>query len=175
MRPGGRLYQRDNVTAEELFAWYKANVPAFKDIVLDQFKERLKGYRKAAGPEIERARREMEYFQHDRALYPEQTHDERGNIIFDKSPAKLLLREDIQNEVHLKIHKTAAALQASRPEYHPFQAKQFRDRIRQEIKRNKYFHYLELKREKLLRGKKDKKKVTDVVEPAVASGEVETI
>ena len=38
-----------------------------------------------------------------------------------------------------------------------FGDKKFSDRIRQEIKRNKYFNHLELKRKRLLEGKIDAK------------------
>ena len=43
LRPGGPLYLREHIPAEEIFPWYK-RLPAFEDVVFDQFKDRLKGH-----------------------------------------------------------------------------------------------------------------------------------
>ena len=149
--PGGPLHNRDHISAEDIFPWYK-RTPAFDDVVFDQYKARLKDYRKAVAEILHRSMQEEQYFAQDLALYPRQTHNERGRLVFDMSPAKMLLREDIKNELHITIYLTARKLQASRIEYKPFGSKEFSDRIRQEVKRNKYSHYLELKRGKLRNG-----------------------
>jgi hypothetical protein len=145
LRPGGPLYQRDNILAEEIFAWYKQR-PAFENVVIDQFKARLKDHRLMAAKDSHRALQEEQYLVQDRQLYPRQPYNERGEPKFDMHPAKLLLREDIKNKVHLTTHKAPRQLQNSRPEYLLFKPKKFDERIRQEIKLQKYFHYLELKR-----------------------------
>jgi hypothetical protein len=153
LRPGGPLYQRDNITAEEIFPWYK-QLPAFADVVFDQFQARLKDHRLAASKSTHLAIQEQQYLEHDRRLYPRQSHNERGELVFDMHPAKLLLREDIKRNVHLTTYKTAAQLKASRAEYEPFKDNKFAERIRQEIKLQKYFNYLRLKREAIRNGKK---------------------
>ena len=115
--------------------------------MIDQFKARLKDHRLAAAKDSHRALQEGQYLVQDRQLYPRQPYNERGELKFDIHPAKLLLREDIKNKVHLTTHKASRQLQNLRPEYLLFKPNKFAERIRQEIKPQKYFHYLELKRE----------------------------
>ncbi len=114
LRPGGPLYQRDNILAEEIFAWYKQR-PAFENVVIDQFKARLKDHRLMAAKDLHQALQEEQYLVQDRQLYPRQPYNERGEPKFDMHPAKLLLREDIKNKVHLTTHKASRQLQNLRP------------------------------------------------------------
>jgi hypothetical protein len=44
---GGYLVDKDNVTAEDLFIWYK-KMPEFEDVIFKQFKARLADHRKQA-------------------------------------------------------------------------------------------------------------------------------
>ncbi len=92
------------------------------------------------------------YFNHDQVLYPRQEYNARGQKIFDLDAAKLLLCEDIKAREHLKFERPAM-LKGTRLEYKEWGNKQFSDRIRQEIKPNKYFHYLDIKRKCKLHGK----------------------
>ena len=149
LQKGGPLYQRDNISAEDIYAWYK-KFPAFENVVLDQFTERLKDHRAQANKEQFRALQEEQYWIRDRKLYPRQPKNERGELVFDMTPAKMLLREDIKNKLHLTKHKTARKLQKSRPEYQLFKPEKFKDRIHQEIRLQKYHHYLDVKRKNLL-------------------------
>ena len=149
LQKGGPLYQRENIPADDIFKWYKL-FPAFKDVVFDQFKDRLAGHRKQAAKEQFRALQEEQYWIHDRELYPRQPKNERGELVFDMTPAKMLLRDDIRNKLHLKKYKTSRSLQKSRPEYQLFKPEKFKDRLYQEIRYQKYIHYLDVKRKKLL-------------------------
>jgi len=81
---------------------------------------------------------EQQYFEHDLPIHPRQTHNKRGQLVFDLSPAKMLLREDVEKNLHTTKYLTAAKLNESRIEYEPFGSKIFSDRIWQEVKRNKY-------------------------------------
>jgi hypothetical protein len=146
LQPGGPLYLRENIPAEDIFPWYK-QLPAFKDVVLDQFIDRLKDHRKAAEEDQLRAMQQQQYMEHDRRVYPRQPYNERGEPVFDMHPAKLLLREDIKNKLHLTTHQTPGKLYGSRLEYKVFKPEKFTERILQEIRRVKYFHYLKIKRE----------------------------
>lgn len=145
---GGPLHQRDNISAEDIFPWYKKK-PAFADVVFEQFKARLKDHRKAVNEVRHRSLQEKMYVEHDRLLNPRQTHNERGELVFDMHPAKLLLRDDLQNNLLGTKFKTVRKLQDSRPQYLEFSRKTFHGRVRQEIKRSKYFYSLRLKREQL--------------------------
>jgi hypothetical protein len=57
--------------------------------------------------------------------------------------AKELLQEDVKNKVHETM--APADLQASRTPYHPFKPDIFRKRIYQEVRRQKFLFYLQLK------------------------------
>ena len=78
--PGGALFERDAVSAEDILPWYKEKYPEqFGIVVLDQFKVRLESHRKQASEEYAVAQQEEEYFAHERKFYPRKTHNERGN------------------------------------------------------------------------------------------------
>jgi hypothetical protein len=81
---------------------------------------------------------------HDRRLHPRKTHNRRGGPVFDISAAKLLLRQDVKDKIHLTVE--TAAFQQSRREYHRFHQKKFRERICQEFRLQKFLFYLEMKR-----------------------------
>ena len=83
---------------------------------------------------------------HDRTLYPRQTHNHRGQPVFDLSPAKQRLQEDVKNNLHTTM--SSSELQATRPEYRNLNPNKFKDRIPQEVRRQKFLHYLELERSK---------------------------
>jgi hypothetical protein len=146
LRPGGPLFQRDNVPAAGILTWYKNKHPnQFDGIVLEHFEARLKGHRKEGLEEYTTAQEEMEYLTHDQKLYPGRaTHNHRGEPIFDMSAAKELLRADVKNREH--EDKTARQLQLTRDEYKQFHRTVFQNRVLQEIRRSKYIHYLQLKR-----------------------------
>jgi hypothetical protein len=77
--PGGALFERNTVSAEDLLAWFKEKYPQqFGIIVLDQFKARLQSHRKQASEEYAVAQQEEGYFAHDHKLYPRKTHNKRG-------------------------------------------------------------------------------------------------
>ena len=159
LRPGGVLYNRDYITPEEIFPWYK-QFPAFKDVVLDQFKARLQDHRKAAAKDKHKSLQQQQHLEHDRHLYPREAHNQRGEPIFDMSPARFLLAEDVKNKLHERM--SARELQDSREEYGIFKRKIFSDRVRQEVRLQKYYHYLNLKRKALLNGETGKVEDPDV-------------
>ena len=112
--PGGVLFKRDAVPAEDLLLWHKnEHLQHFDIVVLDQFKARLESHRKQASEEYAVAQQEEEYFAHDRKFHPRKTHNKRGEPVFDISPAKSLLQQDIKDEMH-SHYKTSRKLQLSR-------------------------------------------------------------
>jgi hypothetical protein len=91
--PGGPLYQRDNILAEDILPWYK-QLPAFKNVVISQFKACLKDHWLVAAKDLHQALQEEQYLVQDRQLYPRQPCNERGKPNFGMhNPAKLMLRE----------------------------------------------------------------------------------
>jgi hypothetical protein len=106
------------------------NPEQFGIVALDQFKVRLKSHWKQASEEYAVAQQEEDYFAHDRKFYPRKPHNKRGEPVFDMSPAKPLLQQDIKEEMHLQ-YKTMKKLQLLRLEYKPFKPRIFQDCILQ--------------------------------------------
>jgi hypothetical protein len=80
----------------------------------------------------------------DRQIYPRREHNSHGEPVFDLHPAKLELREDVKAGMHKGL--TPADFQAKRINYGYFDKTKFKERIYQEEKLQKYFHYLDSKR-----------------------------
>ncbi len=104
----------------------------------------LKAYRQQANEHSQAAISEMQALMHDRALYPRQTHNARGEAVFDMMEAKRLLREDVCNQRHTTM--TPTEFQKTRQEYMAFKPTIFKCRIYQEVRYQKYLNYLEHKR-----------------------------
>ncbi len=142
----GRLYGRDDVDATEAFDFYRENQPEFAGVPFDQFKARYDELIEIAARRRARSAKQEEYLRHDRRLHPRQSHNHRGEPVFDfDTNAKLLLRDDIKiYELHLEM--SPAELWESRDVYMKYKLEIFRQRIYQEIRRNKFINYLEKKR-----------------------------
>ena len=146
LQPGDILYEQPKASAQKLFEYYK-HFPEFKKVVFSQLEARLKSYRKNASERVARSRLEAKWLQHDRSIYPRQSKNERGEPVFDLHPeAKKYLERDVKEGKHLQM--SAAELQASRNAYRPFKKNIFKDKIRQEERRQKFINYLEEKRSK---------------------------
>ena len=72
--------------------------------------------------------------------------NKRGELVFDLSEAKELLREDVANKIHERL--TPLQLKNTRDEYAPFTLEVFKQRIYQEVRYQKYLFYLNQKRDK---------------------------
>ena len=83
-------------------------------------------------------------FRNDRLLHPRKNTDSRGNLVFDVHPAKLLLRQDVEAGVHLKMDHFQ--LRQTRLEYKDFSPPTIYKRILQEERRKKLTHHMNLKR-----------------------------
>jgi len=130
-----------NWSAEEAWGVFQHDRVVQEDkVIFDQFKVRLKGYIKTFQVEQKRSLEESEALAHDRALYARKTHNQRGELVFDLSPAKELLRQDISAAKHVSM--SAANLQKTRAEYMKFRTDIFRRRVKQEVMRQKYVAHL---------------------------------
>lgn len=140
----GVLPLDDNVISVEAAWQFYRQYREFESVAFDQFAARLKDHRKQVKKEKNRSTFDSDALAHDRQLFPRQTHNHRGEPVFDLSPAKMLLREDIENERHVGL--TPTIFQNTRDEYKLFPLKIFRQRIYQELRRKKFVYYLERKR-----------------------------
>jgi hypothetical protein len=145
----GRLSLEENVvSAEKAFQVYKACRPAaFADVGFNQFKLRLKDHRRQVKKTVEASQWEEAAFQLDQlSLEHPGTHNDRGEPIFDRSPAKKLLRQDVKDGRHDEM--SPKDLWCSRPQYMVFALDIFRQRIYQQVRLQKYLNYLDDKRKK---------------------------
>jgi hypothetical protein len=134
----------DELSAEEAWDLVYQHMAEFVPVVFSQFKERLRDHRRQVGKNMIRAASESEALVHDRRLFPRSTENQRSEPVFDLSPAKLLLRADVEEGKHNRM--TPTELKNSRIEYHIFNANKFKHRIYQEVRRQKFINYLNLKR-----------------------------
>jgi hypothetical protein len=145
LEPGGVLVDMDHLDAELIFDYYK-EMPEFEKVAFDQFEARLAAHRVQSGKARLMARRDAEAVARDNTIHPRQLHNSRGEPVFDMHPAKRLLRMDVNSGLHDIFGP--AALRQKRPAYRIFKLEIFKNRIYQEVCRQKFLHFLALKRAK---------------------------
>jgi hypothetical protein len=108
------------------------------------FKSRLVGLQKSVETALKNAEdgkrcaaEDAAALAHDRQIYPERTHNDRGERLWHNSPAKELLRKDLKAGKYEK--GKPQKLRATREEYQEFKPAVFTKRIHQEIKTNKWY------------------------------------
>ena len=157
----GRLpLDEDVVSAEEAWEEMCCVLPEFENVVFSQFKKRLKDHRKQVARKKNASSFFINAFRHDRRLRAQGflpgdgQHDRHGNLIFERSAAKPLLREAVIDEKHKDM--TTEELCDSQEEFRRWPLAVFRRKLRQEIATQKWLCCLEWKRAKKLlkRGKK---------------------
>ena len=119
-------------------AVHVANVP------FEQFQKRLADHRIQHQQRLNQPTMEEILYECDTLMPARQDRNNRGELVFDLHPAKLLLRDDVERGEHEWM--TPSDLQATRPEYMLFTPNKFKGRIYQEVKRKKYLFHIELKR-----------------------------
>lgn len=157
----GKLSLNENETSTHK-AWQTySKYSEFASVEYPVFEHFLKEYRTKGTKKAWRAFSEEVALSKDRQLHPRQYHNEKGEPVFDMDlAAKKHLRGDVEKKLHEKMKP--AELQASRAEYKPFKPKIFKDRIKQEVRYQKYCNYLNEKRWKLLQeDKKNKNMMRD--------------
>ena len=139
LRTGVLSLDRNETSEEQAWDIYK-HMPQFvqEGIVFDQFKQRLRDHRKQMGKKAYNSQRQADALAHDRQLYSRAPHNHRGEPVFDVSNAKPLLRKDVADKKHRTM--TPSQLQQSRPEYQMFDSVKFKERIYQEVRRQKFIH-----------------------------------
>ena len=140
---GTLTLDEDLVSAEEAWVIYRDD-PAFEGVGFAQFKVRLGAHRCQVKKRRSTSQRDAAAVAHDLVLNPRKTHNHRGERVFDTSPAKLLLREDVEIMLHTSL--SFEDLWKSRPEYQEFPFPVFRKRVHQAERRRKMINHLEHKR-----------------------------
>ena len=138
----------DEVKCTAEFAWstYYRYLPQFKKVPFQQFEDMLKAHRNTIRFKWGRAFRDQDAYMQYRCNHPTQIRNQRGELNFDVSSARNMLREDVRNKFHEGI--TPTEFQRTRPEYGGFKTKKFKEHIYQEVRRQKFIFYLQQKRKK---------------------------
>jgi hypothetical protein len=138
----------DNYEHSAYDAWHDcySKMDEFKNVPFQQFRDRLRDHRKQVQKRVDQSMRDEVARMHDRHIYPRQIRNSRGDLVFDMSPAKMILREDVINGIHETM--TPSELQRLRPEYADFKREVFKRRIYQEVRLQKYYNYRDHQREK---------------------------
>jgi hypothetical protein len=109
-----------------------------------QFEDQLEKHRQQLDQKMERAMEEEIALAHDRELHPRQTHNRRGELVFDMTDAKELLRDDVANDMHNLM--TSSDLRLTSEQYKQFEPKYFKERVAQAVRLQKYIFYRDFKR-----------------------------
>jgi hypothetical protein len=139
------LAERECTAKEAWDAWF-SNLAEFNEekVTYSQFELRFKDHRKQITSKKLRSMHEMQAFLYHRRLHPQQARDHKGQPIFDVHPAKPLLQEDVRMKRNLSM--SPMALKATRQEYGDFDLGIFRQHIYQEVRRQKFIYFLNIKR-----------------------------
>jgi len=135
----------EEMNAEDAWKFRCSTKVAFKHVPFKQFEKQLIAHREQVAKDNANLSASLKAFEHDQALFPRRTHNRKGKLVFDVHPAKEKLREDVKNEVHKSLKPTE--FQLTRPEHQCFTLDEFRDRIHQEIRLQRFCNCLEMKRE----------------------------
>jgi hypothetical protein len=149
-----------DLTAEEAWDLMYSHMAEFvrEGVVFSQFEARLKSHRAQVKRDKVFAARDKEAFDRDEKLFPRKSHNHRGEPRFDlNQSAKKMLQKDVEEGKHDSM--SPLQLQRTRSEYLAFDATIFSDRIRQEVRRQKFINYLEFKREQAEENRKNKAKL----------------
>ena len=138
--------EEEDMSTEDAWTYVYQGMPEFEFVQFSQFQARLKDHRKQVKKRQVAASRQQHDFVRDRQLHPRRTHDRNGRLLFDASAASALLRDDVADDRHLTMD--SETLRKSRTAYHPFEPTEFRRRIYQEVRRQKFIYYLAWKRAK---------------------------
>jgi len=143
--PHGWLYGVDCLKAKDVYDYYKERHDSFAHVPFKLFEKRYNEAIQKATKRRHRSAQEEEWLKHDRQLHPRQSHNHRGEPVFDMDEAaKLQLKEDIKNKLHKKMEPME--LWATRAVYQKYKLEKFRQRIYQYERRVKFFNYLDHKR-----------------------------
>ena len=129
-------------------AWeevYK-NMVEFAGVPYTQFRTNLNNHRKQYRRKRENEAFDAEAVVHDRNLHPPQLLNRRGKPVFYLSDAQRRLAKDVKKKWHLKYKP--CELRRKRQVYRQFELAVFRQRIYQQVRREKFENHLEEQREK---------------------------
>ena len=144
-------------TAEDLCCGMCQFAPEFiaEEVGFDQFKKRLEDHRKQLEHKIDRSEA-MAALEHDRLIFPQKTHNARGEKIFCWTEAFGLLKQDVAAKKHTIM--TPSQLHKTRPEHKEFSLTVFDRKIRQAIRKERLVNWKNDKREADIKERKERRR-----------------
>ena len=136
----------DDMLARDVFAHYahrrefsmlEKNDPATFARRLKSLRKSIKTVAQRAADDVQSAAADAAALVHDRAIYPERTHNDRGEQLWHNSKAKSLLRDDLAAGNYKK--GKPQELRETRDEYKEFDRHKFAKRIHQEKQTKKWY------------------------------------
>ena len=137
---------RNELSARDAWDMVYSHLAEFRAMSYPMFREKLNYYRNRAIKEDTVAIVEDNALVHDRLLFPRRLVNSKNEIVFDLHPAKMLLRDDVENERH--VNPTPSELQATQQAYLVFPKRKFKERIYQEVRYKKFVNHLNQERQK---------------------------
>lgn len=161
----GRISLDEEVqSAEELWEFYSQTAEfVAEQVPFQQFKLRLRDHRKVIKNKDDAVEWQTTALAHDRLLLPERLHNSKDEPKFYLTPAYSLLEQDVKEGRHKIIPPPGLGisriqrLRLSREEYQAFPLPIFCQRVHQQIRRQKFIYYLELKREELRQNRNERR------------------
>jgi hypothetical protein len=167
LQKGELFVDEKECSAEQAWTKYR-QYEAFRKVPFCQFSDNLKGHRMQELKARKAKHFEEAAMKNDRKLYPRQERNHRGELVFDISSAKPLLRKDVKAGRHISM-VSVDQLWLSRHEYQAFRLGVFRRRVRQEVRRWKMLNFLEMKRDLKAAEKAEKREKLAVKEANMAA------
>lgn len=123
------------VPAKEAWEKHYKGLFEFKDVLFSQFEDRLADHREQVEKDHHASIKNEIAYLNSRTVYPRSPLNRNGEPVFDMSPAKDLLRQDIK--AGLGKTMTPEEIRSRHSEYGVFEKSVFHNHVRQEIKRQK--------------------------------------
>lgn len=144
--------------ARDLYFGMYCHIPEFilEGVTYEQFRNRLNDHRKVFQNRAQTVSRECAALAHDRLLYPQRSHNDRGEKIFHLTEAFQLLKQDVANKLHKKMKPSK--LKQTRAEYADFSLQVFDRKIRQAVRRERLINWLNDKREEAIMQRREHRK-----------------
>lgn len=145
LESGDLPLEEEEMTSLQAWAIYRKK-EAFSGLVeYPQFKRQLKAHQDQVKKRLSKSAEQVKALERDQKIHPRTLYNHRGELKFDLTPAKLLLREDMKKKLHETL--PLSEFWRTRSQYQRFTKAKFAERIKQEIRRSKFVNWMNLKRE----------------------------
>lgn len=157
LRDGVLPLNAEELSARQAWDLVYSHLVEFHGVEFPQFRDRLRDHRHQVVRELGNTRWTVDALAHDRQRHPRASHNARGEPVFYlHTAARQYLEADIKAKKHQRMKP--AALRRTRAEYMVFRLDIFRQRIYQEVRRQKFIFWLQIKRATEERKKRERRR-----------------